>query len=61
VPDLNWELWRLRHSAEVARQLRREAALAAVRESRSNLVRLVRSLVDDLTTMLDALAGDGTT
>jgi hypothetical protein len=29
VPDLNWELWRLRQSAEVARHLRREAALAA--------------------------------
>jgi hypothetical protein len=61
VPDLNWELWRLRQSDEVARHLRREAALAAVRESRSDLVRLVRSLVSDLTTMLDALAGDGTT
>jgi hypothetical protein len=60
VPDLNWELWRLRQSDEVARQLRREAALAAVRESRSDLARLVRSLVSDLTTMLDALAGEGT-
>jgi hypothetical protein len=29
VPDLNWELWRLRQSAEVARHLRREAELAA--------------------------------
>jgi hypothetical protein len=29
MPDLNWELWRLRLSDEVARHLRREAALAA--------------------------------
>jgi hypothetical protein len=29
VPDLNWELWRLRLSDEVARHLQREAALAA--------------------------------
>jgi hypothetical protein len=29
MPDLNWELWRLRQSDEVARHLRREAALAA--------------------------------
>jgi hypothetical protein len=33
MPDLNWELWRLRLSDEVARQLRREVALAAARES----------------------------
>jgi hypothetical protein len=33
MPDLNWELWRLRLSAEVARHLRREAELAAMRES----------------------------
>jgi hypothetical protein len=33
MPDLNWELWRLRQSDEVARHLRREAELAAVRES----------------------------
>jgi hypothetical protein len=29
MPDLNWELWRLRQSAEVVRHLRREAELAA--------------------------------
>jgi hypothetical protein len=29
MPDLNWELWRLRLSDEVARHLRREAELAA--------------------------------
>jgi hypothetical protein len=29
MPDLNWELWRLRLSDEVARHLQREAALAA--------------------------------
>jgi hypothetical protein len=29
MPDLNWELWRLRLSDEVARHLRREAALAS--------------------------------
>jgi hypothetical protein len=29
VPDLNWELWRLRLSDEVARHLQREAELAA--------------------------------
>jgi hypothetical protein len=29
VPDLNWELWRLLLSDEVARHLQREAALAA--------------------------------
>jgi hypothetical protein len=29
VPDLNWELWRLRLSDEVARHLQREAAARA--------------------------------
>jgi hypothetical protein len=29
MPDLNWELWRLRQSAEVAQHLRREAEWAA--------------------------------
>jgi hypothetical protein len=29
MPDVNWELWRLRQSAEVARHLRREAELAS--------------------------------
>jgi hypothetical protein len=29
MPDLNWELWRLRLSDEVARHLQREAELAA--------------------------------
>lgn len=29
MPDLNWELWRLRLSDEVARHLQREAAARA--------------------------------
>jgi hypothetical protein len=114
VPDLNWELWRLRLSDEVARHLQREAELAArasiekgtpmnttdvwrsvesdgdrqlrrkgrdladaarhvkeqlgsltrvsdADESRRGLVRRALSQAGDLTTTLDALAGEGTT
>jgi hypothetical protein len=114
MPDLNWELWRLRQSDEVARHLRREAELAArasiekgtsmsttdvwrsveqdgdrqlrrkgrdladaarhvqdqlgsltrisdADESRRGLVRRALSQAGDLTTTLDALAGDGST
>lgn len=112
MPDLNWELWRLRQSAEVARYLRREAAartsienrctmssddvwrsvardgdrqlrrkgrdladaahhvkdqlgsltrISDADESRRGLVRRALSQAGDLTTTLDALAGDGST
>jgi hypothetical protein len=106
---LNWELWRLRLSDEVARHLQREAARASIEkgmtmnatdvwrsverdgdrqlrrkgrdladaarhvkdqlgsltrisdadESRRGLVRRALSQAGDLTTTLDALAGDG--
>jgi hypothetical protein len=114
MTDLNWELWRLRLSDEVARHLQREAELAArasiekgtpmnatdvwrsverdgdrqlrrkgrdladaarhvkdqlgslarisdADESRRGLVRRALSQAGDLTTTLDALAGEGTT
>jgi hypothetical protein len=113
MPDLNWELWRLRLSDEVARHLQREAAARAsiekgtpmssttdvwrsverdgdrqlrrkgrdladaarhvkdqlgsltrisdADESRRGLVRRALSQAGDLTTTLDALAGDSAT
>jgi hypothetical protein len=113
MPDLNWELWRLRLSDEVAQHLRREAESAAraliekgtpmsndvwrsverdgdrqlrrkgrdladaarhvkdqlgsltrisdADESRRGLVRRALSQAGDLTTTLDALAGESAT
>jgi hypothetical protein len=43
MPDLNWELWRLRLSDEVARHLRREAEKGTPMSSNDDVWRSVES------------------